>query len=39
MNFELQNTLSTVIQQLASFFGMTTDTIMQNAPEWLAKYG
>lgn len=39
MNFELQNTLSTVIQQLANFFGMTTDIIMQNAPEWLAKYG
>lgn len=39
MSFELQNTLSTVIQQLASFFGMTTETIMENAPMWLAKYG
>lgn len=35
----LQTTLATVIQQLADFFGMTTEVIMQNAPMWLAKYG
>lgn len=35
----LQITFANVIQQLANFFGMTTETIMANAPEWLAKYG
>lgn len=35
----LQTTLAGVIQQLADFFGMTTEVIMQNAPVWLAKYG
>lgn len=35
----LQTTLANVVQQLANFFGMTTEVIMQNAPMWLAKYG
>lgn len=39
MSVELQSTLSTIIQQLASFFGMTTEAIMQNMPVWLANYG
>lgn len=39
MDSILQTTLAAVIQQLADFFGMTTDVIMQNAPMWLAKYG
>lgn len=39
MDSIFQTTLSTVISQLANFFGMTTETIMQNAPYWLAKYG
>lgn len=39
MNDILQTTLANVIQQLANFFGITTETIMANAPEWLAKYG
>lgn len=39
MDTLLQTTLASVIQQLADFFGMTTEVIMQNAPAWLAKYG
>lgn len=39
MDSILQTTLANVIQQLANFFGMTTETIMKNAPMWLAKYG
>lgn len=39
MDTLLQTTLATIIQQLAEFFGMTTDIIMENAPMWLAKYG
>lgn len=39
MDSMLQITLASVIQQLADFFGMTTEVVMQNAPMWLAKYG
>jgi len=35
----LEQVLAQVIQSLASFFGQTTETIAQHAPEWLAKYG
>lgn len=39
MSIELQSTLSSIIQQLATFFGTTAEAISANAPEWLAKYG
>lgn len=39
MDVILQTTLANIFQQLADFFGMTTEAIMQNAPYWLAKYG
>lgn len=35
----LSTTLASILQQLADFFGMTTEAIMQNAPYWLARYG
>ena len=39
MELTLEQTLSTILQQLAEFFGTTTEVILANAPEWLAKYG
>lgn len=39
MELTLKTTLATILTQLANFFGMTTEVIMQNAPYWLAKYG
>lgn len=39
MSYELDQTLSSVIQSLANFFGTTTEIVMENAPAWLAKYG
>lgn len=39
MSIELQSTLSTIFQQLASFFGTSIETVTTNAPIWLAKYG
>ncbi len=39
MDSILQTTLAGVIKELATFFGTTTEVIMQNAPTWLAKYG
>lgn len=39
MNETLQLSLASVIDQLAEFFGTTTDTIAANGPQWLAKYG
>lgn len=35
----LEQTLNLILSSLANFFGTTTETIMANAPEWLAKYG
>lgn len=35
----LEQTFSIVLSSLANFFGVTTDIIMANAPQWLAKYG
>ena len=35
----LEQTLNTILSTLANFFGTTTSVIMENAPEWLAKYG
>ena len=35
----LEQTLSSILQSLADFFGVTTQTILENAPMWLAKYG
>lgn len=39
MNLSLEQTLASILQSLADFFGVTTQTIMENAPMWLAKYG
>lgn len=39
MDITLQNTLATIIQQLADFFGVAADTITENAPMWLAQFG
>lgn len=35
----LEQTLNTILSTLANFFGTTTSAIIENAPEWLAKYG
>ena len=35
----LEETLSSILISLANFFGTTTETVMANAPAWLAKYG
>ena len=35
----IEQTLNIIVSNLASFFGTTTEIIMQNAPMWLAKYG
>lgn len=39
MDIGLQTTISTILSQLANFFGATIETVTQNAPYWLAKYG
>lgn len=39
MSLSLEQTLSSILQSLADFFGVTTQTVMENAPMWLAKYG
>lgn len=39
MSLTLEQTLASILQSLANFFGVTTQTIMENAPMWLAKYG
>ena len=39
MSLSLEQTLATILQSLADFFGVTTQTIIENAPIWLAKYG
>lgn len=39
MNLTLEQTLASILQSLANFFGVTTQTVMENAPMWLAKYG
>ena len=39
MDSVLQTALAEAIDSLASFFGTTTETIMNHAPEFLAKYG
>lgn len=39
MSLSLEQTFSSILQSLANFFGVTTETIMENAPMWLAKYG
>lgn len=39
MSLTLEQTLASILQSLADFFGVTTQTIMENAPMWLAKYG
>lgn len=35
----LQTALAEAVDSLATFFGTTTEAIMQHAPEFLAKYG
>lgn len=35
----LQTALAEAVNSLASFFGTTTESIMEHAPEFLAKYG
>ena len=35
----LEQTLNLILSALANFFGTTTQVIMANVPEWLAKYG
>lgn len=35
----LEVTLSNILNQLASFFSVSVDTITANAPQWLAAYG
>lgn len=39
MDLTLEPVLANICQQLASFFGTTTDAVINNAPEFLAKYG
>lgn len=39
MSLNLEQTITTVIQQLANFFGTTAEVISENAPTWLSKYG
>lgn len=39
MDLKLEPVLANIIQQLANFFGTTTNAVMDNAPEFLAKYG
>lgn len=39
VSYGLEETLSSILVSLANFFGTTTETILENAPEWLAKYG
>lgn len=39
MDLKLEPVLANIIQQLANFFGTTTNVVMDNAPEFLAKYG
>ena len=39
MDNVLQTALAEAVNSLASFFGTTTEAIMEHAPEWLAKYG
>ena len=35
----LEQTFNIILSSLANFFGTSTETILANAPEWLAKYG
>lgn len=39
MNQALQNSLREIANNLANFFGTTTETIMSNFPNFLARYG
>lgn len=39
MDNVLQTALAEAVNSLASFFGTTTESIMEHAPEFLAKYG
>ena len=39
MSLNLEQTIATVIQQLANFFGTTAEVISENVPTWLSKYG
>lgn len=39
MDNVLQAALAEAVNSLASFFGTTTEAIMEHAPEFLAKYG
>jgi hypothetical protein len=39
MDNVLQAALAETVNYLASFFGTTTEAIMEHAPEFLAKYG
>lgn len=39
MDNVLQIALAEAVNSLASFFGTTTEAIMEHAPEFLAKYG
>lgn len=39
MDNVLQTALADAVNSLASFFGTTTEAIMEQAPEFLAKYG
>jgi hypothetical protein len=39
MDNVLQTALAEAVNSLASFFGTTTEAVMEHAPEFLAKYG
>ena len=39
MDLKLEPVLANICQQLADFFGTTTEKVIDNAPEFLAKYG
>ena len=39
MTTELSETLNQILIDLASFFGTTTNTVIDQLPIWLAKYG
>ena len=35
----LEQVLASILQSLANFFGTTTEAVIANFPDWLAKYG
>lgn len=39
MDITLQTALAEMVTQLATFFGITTEAVMENAPSFLRSYG